>query len=53
LSLSDISKTEIESLANKDDTLLQECDTIVFRAACVSAILSAQPLPFVEGFNIV
>lgn len=34
-------------------TLLEECDVIVFRSACVSAILSSQPVPFIENFNII
>ena len=29
-------------------TLLEECDVIVFRSACVSAILSSQPVPFMK-----
>jgi uncharacterized protein (DUF697 family) len=40
-------------LNNDEKTLLEECDNIVFRSACVSAVLSAQPLPFIESFNIV
>ncbi len=51
--ISQMSREEIKSLTLDENTLLQECDKIVFRSACVSAILSAQPLPFVESFNIV
>jgi len=52
-SLSEISKQEILKLTINENTLLQECDKIVFRSACVSSILSAQPLPFIESFNVV
>jgi len=52
-SLTHMSKKEISDLRHDTSTLLEDCDKIVFRSACVSAVLSAQPLPFVESFNIV
>ena len=52
-SLTDITKDQIDSLNTDTDTLLKECDDIVFKSACVSAILSAQPIPFIESFNVV
>ncbi len=52
-SFTKISDKEREELGSHGDGLLAECDNIVFRSACVSAILSAQPIPFVESFNII
>jgi uncharacterized protein (DUF697 family) len=49
----EISKQEILDINSDKRTLLQECDIIVFRSACVSAILSSQPVPFIENFNII
>jgi len=52
-SLTKMTQKEILDLDTSHSSLLEECDKIVFRSACVSAILSAQPLPFIESFNIV
>jgi len=40
-------------LKQTDDSRLKECEEIVFRSSCVAAILSLQPLPFLENFNLV
>lgn len=52
-SLTSISDSEMKEVKNIQKSILEECHTIIFRAACVSAILSAQPLPFLESLNIV
>lgn len=52
-SLTEISNKEISWVLQKSSSLYKDCDTIVYQSACVSAILSAQPLPFIESFNII
>jgi len=52
-SLDSSRKYKQSDIFHDNKTLLQSCDEIVFRSACVSAILSAQPLPFIENFNII
>lgn len=52
-SLVKMSNQEVKDLQSQDKSILEQCDTIVFRSACVSAVLSAQPIPFIENFNIV
>lgn len=52
-SLTEISKQEIELLRDRDDSELKIAEDIVFRASCVAAILSVQPLPFLENLNLV
>lgn len=55
-SLTDISKQEIHELMKYGQTpkttMLQECDEIVFRSACVAALLSLQPIPLLDSYNI-
>jgi len=51
--ISDISKEELSKLISQKHSLYKECDTLIYQASCVSAILSAQPIPFVESFNII
>jgi len=51
--LTEISKQEIELLRDRDDSELKIAEDIVFRASCVAAILSVQPLPFLENLNLV
>lgn len=52
-SLTEISKQEIEFLRDRDDSELKMAEDLVFRASCVAAILSVQPLPFLENLNLV
>jgi len=52
-SLTPISEEMIKLLKDSHDSHLQECEDIVFRSSCVAAILSVQPLPFLENFNLV
>lgn len=52
--LSDEQKQELlMEWKNQDQTLLQECDEIVFRSSCVAALLSLQPIPIIDSYNIV
>ncbi len=52
-SLTHISDEMRLGLKQTDDSRLKECEEIVFRSSCVAAILSLQPLPFLENFNLV
>lgn len=52
-SLTEISDEMIESLKKTEDSRLKECEEVVFRSSCVAAILSVQPLPFLENLNLV
>lgn len=52
-SLMDISHEEIYDVMRKSNSLYRQGDSIVYQCACVSAILSAQPIPFVENFNVI
>jgi uncharacterized protein (DUF697 family) len=52
-SLTKISQQDILKIAWNKKSLLKECETIVFQSACVSAILSSQPIPFIENFNVI
>ena len=55
-SLTEISSAEIEELMKYGKTpktsILQECDEIVFRSSCVAALLSLQPIPLIDTYNI-
>jgi len=51
--ITDISCEELSKVLILNNSLYKECDTLIYRSACVSAILSAQPIPFVESFNII
>ncbi len=35
------------------DKLLKDCDELVFRSSCVAALLSLQPIPIIDSYNIV
>lgn len=52
-SLTEISDEEIKRIKNRDDSTIMQCEDVVFRSSCVAAILSLQPLPFLENFNLV
>lgn len=52
-SLTAISDEMVEALKKTEDSRLKECEEIVFRSSCVAAILSVQPLPFLENLNLV
>lgn len=52
-SLTSISQEEIAALRKTQDTKIQDCEDTVFRASCVAAVLSVQPLPFLENLNLV
>lgn len=52
-SLTPISDELIDSLKHSEDSRLKECEELVFRSSCVAAILSVQPLPFLENLNLV
>lgn len=51
-SLSKITSEEIALLQSTKFEKLQESEDIVFRSSCVAAILSIQPLPLLENFNL-
>ena len=57
VSLSKLSQEEKENLVKKqlhsDTALLHECDELVFRASCVAALLSLQPIPIIDTYNII
>ena len=48
-----MSPEDINNLSKPKDNKLERCDDIVFRASCVAAILSVQPIPFIEWVNII
>ena len=54
--LTDVSKQEIQEILkygqSPKTTILQECDEIVFRSSCVAALLSLQPIPLLDSYNI-
>lgn len=52
-SLTPIDDEKIELLKQREDSVLKECEDVVFRSSCVAAILSVQPIPFLENFNLV
>lgn len=52
-SLTDISEEEILALQKNKDSDLKACEDIVFRSSCVAAVLSVQPVPFLENLNLV
>lgn len=52
-SLTPISQELINTLKKSQDSRLKECDELVFRASCVAAVLSIQPVPFLENLNLV
>lgn len=52
-SLTPIDDKLIEQIKQRDDSSLKECEEVVFRSSCVAAILSVQPIPFLENINLV
>ena len=44
---------EVKNLQNRKDIIFKECDEIIFRASCVAAILSVQPIPFLDSFHLI
>ena len=52
-SLNPIPEEVVKNLQNKKDILFKECDEIIFRAACVAAVLSLQPIPFIDSFHLI
>ncbi|MCH8518274.1 hypothetical protein LAT59_00715 [Candidatus Gracilibacteria bacterium] len=51
-SITPITEEEIQALHNTDETRLKECDVIIFRASAVAAVLSVQPIPFIDNFHL-
>lgn len=52
--LSDIQKQELNpNTQNISANILKECDDIVFRSSCVAALLSLQPIPVIDTYNII
>jgi len=51
-SLNPIAEEEVKNLQNRRDILFKECDEIIFRASCVAAVLSIQPIPFIDSFHL-
>jgi len=47
-----LEEEEIKNLQNRRDTLLRECDEIIFRASAVAAVLSIQPVPFADSLHL-
>jgi len=50
--LTPISDELLKTLKAFQDSRLKECDDIVFTSSCVAAVLSVQPLPFLENLNL-
>ncbi len=48
-----MSEQELNHLHHRENTDFQNCDDIIFRASCVAAVLSIQPIPFLENFNLI
>ena len=48
-----ISDEEVKNLQNKKDIIFKQCDEIIFRASCVAAVLSLQPIPFIDSFHLI
>ncbi len=53
MSVTKLSKKEVNSISRQHTQFEQECDDIIFKTSCVAAILSAQPIPFLENFHLV
>ncbi len=51
-SITYISPEEIGKLYHLDENRLKECDEIIFRASAVAAVLSVQPIPFIDNFHL-
>lgn len=52
-SLKALTENERKELHSTEDSRLESCENIIFRASCVAAILTAQPIPFLENLNII
>ena len=52
-SIKSIPEEEVKNLQNRKDILFKECDEIIFRASCVAAVLSIQPIPFIDSFHLI
>ena len=51
-SVTEITEQEIAELHTSTEARLKECNDIIFRASCVAAVLSVQPIPFIDSFHL-
>ena len=52
-SIRPLPEEDVKNLQNRRDILFKECDEIIFRASCVAAVLSLQPIPFIDSFHLI